>query len=113
MDLASRRGSFGNTIKRLGYRILAAANSGATTDQIAERFRLHPEVVALCVAHLRGDPLPGDPTPEQIAEECRRIRSGEVVVVSGYQSRRPVVHQNGEPRQRCTRVGGQTFQARL
>lgn len=112
MDV-SRRGSFGNTIRRFGHRILAAANGGATTAQIADQFHIDLEVAAICVAHLRGDPLPGDPSPEEIAEECRRIRSGEVVIVSGYQSRRPVVLQGGEPRQRCTRVGGQTYQARL
>lgn len=110
MDHAARC-IFGSVLQAHGRRIQRMAEFGSRPTEIAFALGVSVDSVQLCIAHMNGEPLPGDPTPEEIAEECRRIRAGEVVIVSGYQSRPPKV-ESGVPRQRGTRVRGQHIQSR-
>ena len=51
------------------------------------------ECAGLARGDTRHDMQPNDPTPEQIADMCRRIRSGEIVVHSSQE-------RDGAPRLR-------------
>jgi hypothetical protein len=78
-------------IQTRSTRVMDLHDAGLTREQIALSLSLDVRTVWKIVAHFTGGPGPGDPTPEEIADQSWRIRCGEVRVASRHATGRRVL----------------------
>ncbi len=78
-------------IQTRSTRVMDLHHAGLTREQIALSLSLDVRTVWVIVARCTGGPGPGDPTPEEIADQAWRIRCGEVRVASRHATGRRVL----------------------
>ncbi len=105
-DHQTETGRIGRQMQLYRERIVSLHCRGYAVTEIAFSLEIAAAAVQLVIDDWSGLPGPNDPTPEEIAERCRQIRSGEVTVVSGYRSGGRKLRNDGTLRTRATRVAG-------
>ncbi len=105
-DHQTETGRIGRQMQLYRERIVSLHCRGYAVTEIAFSLEIAAAAVQLVIDDWSGLPGPNDPTPEEIAERCRQIRSGDVVIVSGHHGERPTLRTDGTMRTRATRVAG-------
>lgn len=99
-------GAIGRKIQLFRSRVIKRHERGRTMAEIAFELGISTRVVHYIIADHTGEPGPNDPSPEEIEERCRQIRSGEVTIVSGYRGGMPRVRTDGVLRRLEARLAG-------